>query len=98
MLTPIKCVLQIIEDLFVIFLVPFNNTGRFPQSIQSGLPCGSYRYMWLSKVFGEELGIAVDKVFGCRSPRLLRDRVQLLQKHRVQIVLLMNHCIYTVKY
>lgn len=42
-----------------------------------------YRYMWLCKVFGEELWIAVDKIFGCRSARLLGERVQLLQRERV---------------
>lgn len=38
--------------------------------------------MWFSKVFGEELGITVDKVFSCRSARLLREREQLLQREK----------------
>lgn len=42
----------------------------------------SYWYVWLSKIFGEELGVVVDKVFGCRTARLHGERVQLLHRKR----------------
>lgn len=45
------------------------------------LLCISYGYMRFCKVFGEEFGVVVDDVFGCRSARLLREREQLLQRY-----------------
>lgn len=37
--------------------------------------------MRFCKVFGEEFGVVVDDVFGCRSAGLLREREQLLQRY-----------------
>lgn len=42
----------------------------------------SYWYVRFSKIFGEQLGIIVNKEFGCRSARLLREREQCLQKEK----------------
>lgn len=44
----------------------------------------SYWYVWLSKVFGEELGIVIDEIFGCGSARLQGERIQLLHRQRVR--------------